>query len=156
MAIIRIGSPDELFTLLENYSLTLNPRHTFVSSSADGVISGSMPLQARSKKRTLRIDLGQYYPEDHEYVVNSLSKVAQPLLDLFDETGWATLALLETAQQIGHISGSFPAQWHEESTLGTGELNSEAYNRLVNQYMQGVNKRPRPSSTSKEFNILRF
>ena len=166
MAFIKVSDPQgELFSFVENFSLELHPKTYFLSSSADGVISGSMPLQARSmtgsiklnldagkdayeRASAIRIEAGEWYGKLDAGVSG----------DRWYDTGdWRTLQELFTSVVLDVGSGSLRYKadgWDPDPSQAAAK--SLELDTGLRAFMGGVRKRPSPVKTFKTTSITRF
>lgn len=165
MAFIRVSDPQgELFSFVENFSLELHPRTYFLSSSADGVISGSMPLQARSSADSIKLNLDSGRDAYKSATAFSSTGFEGYFLDegrgseWFDATGeWRDLSELFTDVVLVKASDSLRHRPDgEDPDSEQFAEDCDDLDQSLRAYMNGVRLRPSPIKTSKKFSITRF
>ena len=165
MAFIKVSDPQgELFSFVENFSLELHPKTYFLSSSADGVISGSMPLQARSMTGSIKLNLDagkDAYDRASAIRIDASEwhgRLSPGSGDRWYDTGdWRTLQELFTRVVLDNGSGSLRYKadgWDPDPSQAAAK--SLELDTGLRAFMGGVRKRPSPVKTFKTTSITRF
>lgn len=167
MAFIKVSDPQgTLFSFVENFTLELHPSTYFVSSSVDGIVSGSVPLQARSMSGSIKLNLDagkDAYETASDFSVGSW-ETSLDTEDLgvfvpeFLESGpWRQgseffrEAVVAKAARVFNASPEGPA-----SNPATYEEEQAEFSVALETFMGIVRQRPSPAKTVKRFAIERF